>query len=134
MPNWTHEELLAAARAIRSYLSTLVTDYEAVDEQLASLLAKERAGDDVELDLIDALTSRDPLRKWTNQFLTERCPPQANRTRMGGPTFSLSAPVSFERYSCPQGDFDWFRFAPGDRVPQCPTHRTALVPPVPRRE
>ena len=40
MANWTHEDMVGAARAIRGQLASLIDDYESVDLQLASLLAK----------------------------------------------------------------------------------------------
>jgi hypothetical protein len=129
MTNWTHEDLLAAARAMRGQLPSLVADHQVkeFDQQLATLLAKDKAGNDIKLDLIDALTTETTLRQWTNEFLLERRPPQANLTRSGELTNVVVGPVVFERYSCPQGDYDWFRFAPGDRIPHCPTHHAALI-------
>ena len=129
MTNWTHEDMVAAARAMRSQLPSLVAGHKAeeFDQQLATLLAEDKAGNDIKLDLIDALTSDVALQQWTNGFLLERRPPQADITRSSELTGVVVGSVSFERYSCPQGDYDWFRFAPGDRIPHCPTHHSALI-------
>ena len=69
MANWTHEDMVGAARAIRGHLASLIDDYESVDLQLASLLAKDTNGEDVQLDLVDALTINKTLRDWTQEFL-----------------------------------------------------------------
>ena len=127
MANWTHEDMVGAARAIRGQLASLIDDYESVDLQLASLLAKDTNGEDVQLDLVDALTINKTLRDWTQEFLTKQHPPLASLTRFGGPDIPSVGPVSFDRYACPKGDFDWFRFGPGDHIPPCPTHHVTLL-------
>ena len=126
MATWTHENMLAAARAIRPLLSSLVEDSQRVDQIISILLERETKGEDIRGDLVDALTSTETLREWTLKFLDSQYPPKIAHTRLGIELTSLSGPVAVERYSCPRGDFDWFRFAPDDRVPECPTHHTPL--------
>jgi len=126
MTDWSHEDMLGAARAIRPYLTALVDDYEPRDAEIAGLLHKAGAGIEVELELVDALTATDALRQWTEQFLKAQRPPQVTPTR-SIVDLALSGPVDVERWICPHGDFDWFRFAPGERVRPCPTHGISLV-------
>jgi hypothetical protein len=131
---WSLDDVLAAARAIRPHLSSLVENHKDVDRRIAEMLERANTQADVELDLVDALTETEVLRRWTAEFLKLRCPPQVSRTRMGIAVLQLSGPVAFERYACPRGDYDWYRFSPGDRVPPCPTHRVLLVVARPREE
>jgi hypothetical protein len=125
MSDWSHEDWLDAARAIRPYLSTLARDHAARDKELARLLGAAKSGIDVELELIDALT-RPELRAWTQAFLSGRRPPEIARTRFGI-ELTPAQFVDTEKWVCPHGDFDWYRFTPDERIPHCPTHDAKLV-------
>jgi len=133
MSTWSREEMLAAARAIRPYLEALSEDHQARDAELAAILQEASAGSDVDLQLVDALTATAALRRWTEEFVRAQRPPQVTRTR-AGIELTMSGPVDFERWVCPHGDFDWFRFAPDERVRPCPTHRVALVRPPAKKD
>ena len=66
------ERIMEAARSIRPYLDDLIgAQAEEVDGQLAALLERGRAGDDVDDVIIDLLTGSPRTRDWSAVMLAD---------------------------------------------------------------
>jgi hypothetical protein len=125
------EELAEAARAIRPYLGELVGDAAArFDSEIADLLEAAGSGHDVMTRLWSLLTSTAATESWTAEVLSDplhRPPPLQSAVRRGyEPLPGVGAPVPASKYTCPHGDYIWYRPATGMPVPRCPTHDSVL--------
>jgi hypothetical protein len=129
------EALLEIARSIRPYLTSLIgTQATFVDERLAVLLRRARAGDDVDAAVYEVLSSTPQIRNWAAAALSDEqlLPPELQRHRDGN--FSglpgMADPVDAIRYICPEdGAYAVWQLFVGDPVPNCPDHPgTTLVP------
>ena len=65
---------------------------------------------------------------YTQYFLEHRTPPPPEYLVQRGysPLPGRAAPIPLRKYSCPRGDYDWYRRAAGEPVPRCPTHDLPL--------
>jgi hypothetical protein len=134
----TDTTLLDAARAIRPYLDELLGDAAAADEldrSLAELLAAAGAGAAVDEPIERCLRERPATLEWTAFYLKHQVPlqvaslgPHRNSTFGGGYSGlpGPGEPVRAERYSCPGGDYLFYRRDVGQPIPTCPTHGLAL--------
>jgi hypothetical protein len=62
---YTDEQILETARLIRPHLDALLGAGAAeLDEELAALLARAEAGEDVADPILDLLTQHEALRRW----------------------------------------------------------------------
>ena len=122
--------VLSAARAIRPYLTSLVgADAVTVDREIGALLVNARDGADVEEAVLNVLRRYPATHSWTAAFMQHGHPPEIGD--LITKDFSLpgvQAPVPAHRYSCPEGDYDWWRSRIGDPVPTCPSHSLLLQP------
>ena len=123
-----NDELREVARAVRPYLSELVGgDARALDDRLAGLLADPG---DVDEHIDAVLRSNTRLLAFAQQMLTDdrlRPPPAQLAAERDIGTGGEGEPVDAERFSCPNGDYTWYRISVVFAVPDCPTHRVALV-------
>jgi hypothetical protein len=122
--------VLAAARAIRPYLSRLVgADAVTVDREITALLINARDGADVEEALLNLLRRYPATHSWTAAFMQHGHPPEIDDpiTKHFGPP-GMPSPVSARKYYCPGGDYDWWRSRSGEPVPTCPSHSLPLQP------
>jgi hypothetical protein len=125
------EAVLEAARAIRPYLTELVgSDANRVDTQIAALLGEAATGrDDIDVSILSLLREDQSTHAWAAAFLQAGLPPDVVAIRersIGLPGRPEASPAP--RYTCPEGDYVWYRRIVGDRVPSCPTHRITLQP------
>jgi hypothetical protein len=131
--------VLAAARAIRPYLTELVgpDDAAELDRRIAELLndATDPPGNVGRLRML--LDERSETTGW---FLSEvladapqyRPPyhqPRYLRHRgMPSPAGVSTTPIPAPRYTCPEGgDYVWYRPEVGTAIPDCPTHHVRLT-------
>jgi hypothetical protein len=130
--------VVEAGRAIRPYLADLIGQQAAadLDRQLANTLSDQaepatRAG--LLRELLDA---RDTTRWFLGEVLADAPdfrPPyeqtRYQRTPRGADPIGNPGVTAADRYSCPQGDYVWYRPDIATPVPVCPTHHVALVGP-----
>ena len=109
-------DILEGARTIRPYLPDLLSpaDAASVDSALAELLAMARAGQKVDTQITDVLSSRQPTREWMRRYLAGQFAPL--------PSPSPSPLPPLKKCACPQGDFVWYQRSVGQTPPPCPTH------------
>jgi len=121
------EDILEAARAIRPYLSELLTAEEAkvIDERLAQLLAQK---DQEKIDnlILDILCSQEPTRQWVDQFLELKLPPEIEKLYQPPLSPNPSVVSGLIKYACPNGDYVWYQRQIGEPIPNCPTHNVTL--------
>lgn len=129
------ERIMEVARSIRPYLDDLIGAHaEEIDGQLAMLLERGRAGDEVDDAIIDLLNGSPRTRDWSASMLGDpdlRPPELQTVTEKVGtqPGFSGLANaygggvVSAAKFVCPvDGAYAWWRPAVGRPVPNCPDH------------
>jgi hypothetical protein len=125
-------DITEVARAIRPYLSRLVgADAERYDREIADLLGEARAGRDVTDRLMSVLTSSPTTLAWSAQVLEhpQLLPPDLQQARERLELLpGKGEPVATERFTCPQGDYTWYRISVSAPLPTCPTHGVLLTP------
>lgn len=122
MAKFTTEDVLEGARSIRPFLPELVgAESEQVDQQLAGLLDKAKAGQQVDQQILEILKSRPKTKSWMAEFLASE---QVSKGYQGPP--GKSGAVSMPRYACPERDYIWYQRIAGTPVPSCPTHNCEL--------
>jgi hypothetical protein len=117
-PQFDSEDVLECARSIRPYLPELAgAEAETIDRQLADLLAQAKAGESVDAQILELLTSRPKTRNWAAEFLA---PKQVSKgfEQLPGSSDAVSAP----KFVCPQGDYVWYQRSIGIPIPVCPSH------------
>jgi hypothetical protein len=120
--------ILDAARALRAYLPELVGPDRAapLDRELAELL--ERPGDEDVPDRLAAIFEREErVHVWVAEYFTYGAPGDVAETERVASLPGVPRPPGPERYACAHGDFVFYRRTVAALVPECPTHRTALV-------
>lgn len=125
MSQYTPEEILDAAIAIRHYLPVLVgSDAQELDDKLSELITLCKQGEGKEPLILEILSSNETTWKWVGQFLevVECFSGTSGFERLPGIT-NLSAP----KYVCPHGDYSWFRYDVSEEIPVCKTHKLRLV-------
>jgi hypothetical protein len=119
---FTPEDVLEGARAIRPFLPELIgAETEQIDQQLADLLGKAKAGEQVDQQILEILKSRPKTKSWMAEFLASE---QVSKGYQPPP--GKSNAVSMPRYACPEGDYVWYQRIAGTLVPSCPTHKCEL--------
>jgi hypothetical protein len=125
------DRILDAARAIRPYLPRLVGPRaDDVERDLAQLLNRASGGEVVDHEIL-AYLERDPAtHEWTAAFLERGHPSDVAIMREKGlqELPGHGEVVAAARYSCPGGDYLWYRRTVGQEVPRCPTHQLLLEP------
>jgi hypothetical protein len=120
------DEMREVARAIRPYLPDLVgTDAPAADRRLAELLAEDG---DVEIGIDEVLRSSPALVAWAQDMLSDPLlrPAAAQQLVERLATGGDGELVDAERFTCPNGDYTWYRISVVVVVPACPTHKIPL--------
>ncbi len=125
-----------AARAIRPYLDDLLgPQAAALDRRLAEALTG-RADPAEHARLLRTLLDEHPR---TRRFLADvladpphyrppyEQPRYHQRPDSGAAPAGDPSPVIADRYTCPDGDYVWYRPDVGTPVRDCPTHRIPLV-------
>jgi hypothetical protein len=123
--------VLEAARAIRPYLSDLVGPAKAgaLDRRIADHLA----GPAVSVAELRSLLEEQEDTAWfLSRVLSDRPryrPPYHQPAATRGIVSPAGDPALIEadRYSCPRGDYVWYRPEVGSPVPDCPTHGLSLT-------
>jgi hypothetical protein len=120
------EEILEGARAIRPYLSALLTeDVDKIDQTLADLLASAQSGQKVDNHIVKLLAEHEATQTWMREFLKEGRPPEVVKAYSPLPGFR---PVEPPKYICPvKEDTVWYRLALEEQVPICCTCGVPLV-------
>jgi hypothetical protein len=128
-----------AARVIRPYLKDLVGPAaEQLDNRIADLLGAADRGQDVTAELHLLLDGDEATSSFLGAVLADAPhyrPPtmQEDQLRRDGvynynPLAGDVGPVLHAgKYSCPQGDYVWYRAAVGAAIPPCPTHGPGLI-------
>lgn len=122
------EDILEAARTIRSYLSELLKAEEAkvIDDQLAQLLA-QKDQEKVDNRILEILCSQETTRQWIDQFLEFKHPPEIEKAYQPTLSPNPSSPISgLIKYACLDGDYVWYQRQIGEPIPTCPTHKVTL--------
>jgi hypothetical protein len=120
------EDILEAARTIRSHLNDLISDEASlVDNELAFYLNEAQSGKPAANILLGIMCKRDATRLWAAAFLKEPLGLQSSRAYQPPPGDPV--PVGAPKYVCPQGDYAWYRISTGSPIPKCPTHNVVLV-------
>ncbi|MFC9660061.1 hypothetical protein ACFVJ5_07460 [Nocardia sp. NPDC127606] len=122
------EALWEAARSVRSYLDELVgPEAPDLDAALCELLSDPHRGEHREYQLRMIFESHEGTRVFLERVredFPEFRPPQVlagSTTRSSGlPGDAL--PVGADKFTCPHGDYVWYRPEVGAAVPLCPTH------------
>jgi len=126
------EDVIDVARTIRAYLPKLVgIEADAYDREIADLIAKAQAGDDVGEQLLAVLTRSPTVHDWAARVLENdrHLPPDIQPITERGyqPLPGPGEPIQAERYECPYGDYVWYQISVSDPVPDCLTHKCALT-------
>jgi hypothetical protein len=123
------EDVLNAARAIRSNLSKLLGDEaQEVDNELDALLAQADAGEDVEIEIFDLLGGHEPTRKWMEDTLK-------GKKESGGEKIYLldgdsdKTPSGRQKYKCPEAGCPetWISHKARQQIHQCPIHNVQMI-------
>jgi hypothetical protein len=129
------EKLLDAARALRGDIDQVNVDADVIvgfdedlDRYLADVIERALSGEDVERQLRALLWRTPDLARYTDHFLAKGTPPELGVLLGYSPVPGPPNPVPLKKYSCPQGDYDWYQRNPQQPVPVCPTHKLHLVP------
>lgn len=127
------EKLVWVASLARPNLPSLTRDTTLaaeIDSRLSTLINASMAGTDVASELSAALRSTPDLQSWTALVLADphfRPPDLQPISERGYETLVGDGEVAdVDMYCCPLGDYRWWRFAVGDDIPTCPTHRLQL--------
>jgi hypothetical protein len=119
------DRVLDAARAIRTYLPSLLDPEEAadVDRALAELLAEPATSRDLNERVLAQLDKHDVTAEWAGVFVEHGFPPDLVKLleRGYGPPAGSGDPV-IVKYGCPHGDYVWYRHAVGQALHICPSH------------
>ena len=131
-PEPSAERILEAARAIRSYLPTLLDASSAAqtDAALAALIADPGDTGDVEERILGEFERHDATAEWAAAFLEHGLPLELVRHGERG-FYELAGhgePVRTPKFACPDGDYVWYRHAVGQSPPVCPTHHKVVEP------
>jgi len=105
-----------------------VDDRGTLDRELAELIADVEGGDRAAAELQERLYANPATKAFTEHFLEHGVPPGVTvyQTRGFTPPPGQPRRISAAKWSCPQGDFDFFQRSPREDVPDCPTHGLPL--------
>ncbi|OHV29151.1 MULTISPECIES: hypothetical protein [Pseudofrankia] len=126
-----------AARAIRPYLDELIGPRAAagLDRQLADTLLGPADPAERTRRLRDLLDTNPTTSRFLMEVLTDpphfrppyQQPHYHHRTAGSGSPLGDPSPATADRYTCPHGDYVWYRPDVGTPVPTCKTHQTQLT-------
>lgn len=102
---------------------------KAVDRTLKLLLDNAKAGNDVEIEVLDLLNEHEHTRGWLQDRLSGQ---NASRTERGFsslPGDSTTSIPGTKLYRCPVDGCTriWFMSRAGQKIPQCPDHQVPFV-------
>jgi hypothetical protein len=133
--NAMDEGLLEAARAVRPYLKELVgPQANTYDGEVATLLAAAEQGIDVTAELESLFESDEATSSFLEAVRTDAPdyrPPKVQPSALRDPSYqpppgNVGPILHSGKYSCPYGDFVWYRATVGADIPPCPTHGPVL--------
>ena|SRR5437899_5127552 len=120
--------ILEAGRSIRPFLNKLIPGEAAeVDQELGELLGEDQSSKTVADNILALLRSRSATREWVAKFLEHGQPPEVRRAWGYSPTLGDEGLVSAPKFTCPHGDYTWYRMSAGEPVRCCPYHKVALI-------
>jgi hypothetical protein len=129
--------VIEAARAIRPYLDDLVGPHAAaaLDRRLADTLLDPADPAERARRLRDLLTTQPATRRFLTEVLTDpplfrppyQQPRYQSRNPASGSPLGDPSPTAADRYTCPQGDYVWYRPDVATPIPGCPTHQVRLA-------
>jgi hypothetical protein len=128
---YSTEEVLAAARAIRTHLPRLIGPDSTLGDELDRLLDDAAAGKPVEGAVIALLTRYESTRVWTDFFLNGDERAAVGTVRGFAPLpGEMPAPVPARLYACPEPGCTtvWRCRAAGQPIPRCPAHVRLVEP------
>ncbi len=124
------EDILAAANAIRENLPKLLGEQAQIaDRELSDLLAKAKAGEDVEIEILDLLSEYESTRTWMQQALKDkRSVYRSERGFSPLPGDSFEIPSGLKRYKCPETNctYTWTQRKAREKIPKCRLHNKDL--------
>lgn len=128
------EGVLEAARAIRPYLRDLLGPEEAAaaDRELARILADGLSDPETAIQA-EAVMDRHEDTAWFLRRVVGDSPAYRPPWQQPAITRGITSPagdpgfINADRYTCPYGDYVWYRPAVGTPTPNCPDHRVALT-------
>ena len=124
------EDVLNAARAIRSHLSELLdAQAEEVEQQLSELLEQADAGEDVEIEIFDLLGEHEPTRQWMQDALEGKKISGGEKSYSKPPGDSDTTPSGTQKYQCPEAECSqtWISHKARQAIPNCPNHNVQLI-------
>jgi hypothetical protein len=124
------EDVLNAARAIRSHLPELLSnEAQAVEKELSALLAQADAGEDIEIDIFDLLGEHEPTRQWMETALEDKKLSGGEKTYHKPLGNSDITPPGTQKYQCPETECShtWISHKTRQPIPECPIHHVQLV-------
>ena len=117
------EDVLEGTRLIRAYLPELLGDQaQAVDQDIAALLAQMQQGESADEPLLELLKQHEATSAWMGEYLSSR-PVTKGFEQLPGRSGAIAA----RKFVCPYNDYVWYQRSAGQTVPRCPTHG-ALIP------
>ncbi|KHD08559.1 hypothetical protein PN36_19320 [Candidatus Thiomargarita nelsonii] len=124
------EEVLNAARAIRSHLPELLGDEaQEVAKELDALLALDKAGEDVEIEIFDLLGEHEPTREWMQNQLEDKKVSGGEKSYSPLLGRSETTPSGTQKYQCPETECTeaWVSHKARQPIPKCSIHNVQLV-------
>lgn len=118
-------KIYQAAEAVREFLPILVPKvHQVVDNELGMLLNNAKAGNDVEIEVLDLLNEHGQTRGWLQDWLSGQDASSTTRGFSSLPGDSTTSISGIKLYRCPvDGCIEkWFMYRVGQKVPQCPKH------------
>ncbi|NEP17059.1 MAG: hypothetical protein F6J97_09140 [Leptolyngbya sp. SIO4C1] len=117
------DDILEGARSIRCHLPALLGDRaEAVDQEIARLLAQAQQGTAVDEPLLTLLKQQEATYFWIAEYLSPQ--PAAKGFE---PLPGRGGAIAATKYVCPQGDYVWYQRTAGQSPPRCPTHGELIL-------
>lgn len=97
---------------------------KAVDGTLKLLLDNAKAGDDVEIEVLDLLNEHGQTRGWLQDRLSDQDASRTTRSYSSLPGDSTASILGIKLYRCPADGCaeKWFMYRVGQKIPQCPKH------------
>ncbi|EIV92687.1 hypothetical protein FraQA3DRAFT_2296 [Frankia sp. QA3] len=132
----TDQGIRIAAQVIRPYLTDWFTAGDAadLDRRIAGILTTPAEPAARAHQLRALLDAHPHTRRFLHDVLADaphyRPPDQQPDNQPGRPGVGLAGdpgPAGADRYTCPHGDYTWYRPDVAAPIPDCPTHQVALA-------
>lgn len=123
-------KIYQAAEAVREFLPILVPKvHQVVDNELGVLLDNAKAGNDVEIEVLDLLNEHEHTREWLQDRLSGQDASRTTRGFSSLPGDSTTSILGIKLYRCPVDGCPrkWFMYRAGQKIPQCPDHQVPFV-------